>query len=313
MKTARGKLQALTLKRDRIRSTAPLRRRRRRSGPASSRATNRAPDELIRFVLGPDNAVVPDLKRKLPGRGVWVGLSPGAGRPGGQEAAFARGLSEKALASPDSARPDRGAAASATPCRLSLANKAGLVTTGFAKVESAIASGTIAALVHARDGARGRQAQAAAGAAPPLRRRYAAGLRTFRLRTNSIPPSGAAMWFTPRLDLARRQRFFSLPAWRLAVYRGDGEADGRRSRAQAISTVNEALEQGFKADGTNGRGPWDDERYERFEQFRRQDLDACAEQDAVAEAPGRTGRRAPELLAWPHQGCRRRKGEAPRP
>lgn len=30
------------------------------------------PDELIRFVVGPDNSIVPDLKRKLPGRGCWV-------------------------------------------------------------------------------------------------------------------------------------------------------------------------------------------------------------------------------------------------
>ena len=30
------------------------------------------PEELIRFVVGPDQAVVPDLKRKLPGRGAWV-------------------------------------------------------------------------------------------------------------------------------------------------------------------------------------------------------------------------------------------------
>ena len=30
------------------------------------------PDELIRFVVGPDKAVVPDLKRNLPGRGCWV-------------------------------------------------------------------------------------------------------------------------------------------------------------------------------------------------------------------------------------------------
>ena len=28
--------------------------------------------EMIRFVVGPDGAVVPDLKRRLPGRGVWV-------------------------------------------------------------------------------------------------------------------------------------------------------------------------------------------------------------------------------------------------
>ena len=34
---------------------------------------NHDPDDMIRFVAGPDNRVVPDLKRTLPGRGVWVG------------------------------------------------------------------------------------------------------------------------------------------------------------------------------------------------------------------------------------------------
>ena len=29
-------------------------------------------DELIRFVVSPDGVLTPDLKRKLPGRGVWV-------------------------------------------------------------------------------------------------------------------------------------------------------------------------------------------------------------------------------------------------
>ena len=29
-------------------------------------------EDLIRFVAGPDLAVVPDLKRNLPGRGCWV-------------------------------------------------------------------------------------------------------------------------------------------------------------------------------------------------------------------------------------------------
>jgi len=28
--------------------------------------------DMIRFVVGPDGEAVPDLKRKLPGRGVWV-------------------------------------------------------------------------------------------------------------------------------------------------------------------------------------------------------------------------------------------------
>src|ERR1700674_102326 len=34
--------------------------------------TLRPVSQMIRFVAGPDGAVVPDLKRKLPGRGVWV-------------------------------------------------------------------------------------------------------------------------------------------------------------------------------------------------------------------------------------------------
>jgi len=31
-----------------------------------------SPETLIRFVAGPDGQVVPDLKRRLPGRGCWV-------------------------------------------------------------------------------------------------------------------------------------------------------------------------------------------------------------------------------------------------
>ena len=36
--------------------------------------------ELIRFVVGPDGAVVPDVKRKLPGRGIWITGTRGARR-----------------------------------------------------------------------------------------------------------------------------------------------------------------------------------------------------------------------------------------
>ncbi len=32
-------------------------------------------DELIRFVVAPSGDVIPDLKRKLPGRGLWVRAS----------------------------------------------------------------------------------------------------------------------------------------------------------------------------------------------------------------------------------------------
>src|SRR5258708_35587184 len=32
-------------------------------------------DELIRFVVSPQGEVIPDLKRKLPGRGLWISAS----------------------------------------------------------------------------------------------------------------------------------------------------------------------------------------------------------------------------------------------
>ncbi len=50
---------------------------------AVTRARRRK-DELIRFVLGPDGTVVPDLKERLPGRGLWLTASQGYGRERGQ-------------------------------------------------------------------------------------------------------------------------------------------------------------------------------------------------------------------------------------
>ena len=35
-------------------------------------------DELIRYVVSPSGEVIPDLKRKLPGRGLWISASRGA-------------------------------------------------------------------------------------------------------------------------------------------------------------------------------------------------------------------------------------------
>ena len=53
-----------------------------RTGPLRLCAVSRVhkpPEELIRFVLGPDGTIVPDLARRLPGRGVWVERHTGGG------------------------------------------------------------------------------------------------------------------------------------------------------------------------------------------------------------------------------------------
>jgi len=109
------------------------------------------PDRLIRFVAGPDGTVVPDLKRKLPGRGCWVGAERTL-----IEKAVAKNLFSRALKAP--VKVPAGLAemvetllVSAALGSLGLARKAGAVALGAAKVEAGVRSGKVAAVLHARE------------------------------------------------------------------------------------------------------------------------------------------------------------------
>ncbi len=51
-----------------------------------------APEGLLRFVRAPDGAVVPDLRHKLPGRGVWVTADAKVVAQAVKRKAFARGF-----------------------------------------------------------------------------------------------------------------------------------------------------------------------------------------------------------------------------
>lgn len=111
------------------------------------------PERMIRFVAGPDGAVVPDLKRNLPGRGCWVT----AGRAYIEKAA-ARNLFSRALRMPvtvpaDLAAMVDGLLSKAALGALGLARKAGAVALGAAKVESTVRSGRVAAVLHALEAA----------------------------------------------------------------------------------------------------------------------------------------------------------------
>lgn len=111
------------------------------------------PERLIRFVVGPEGMLVPDLRRKLPGRGVWVALSRLAVGEAIRRRAFERSLKTKVTV--PAALADEIDALMVRDClqSLSMANKAGLVTSGFAKVEARIGSGQVAAVIEASDGA----------------------------------------------------------------------------------------------------------------------------------------------------------------
>jgi len=110
-------------------------------------------DDMIRFVVGPDGDVVADLKRRLPGRGVWVTARRSAVAEAIRRRAFARGFRRDVRVSPDlPERIDALLVRSALDA-LAIAGKAGQVVTGFRKVEAALASKPVAAVLNAADAA----------------------------------------------------------------------------------------------------------------------------------------------------------------
>jgi uncharacterized protein len=108
---------------------------------------------LIRFVAAPDGQITPDIACRLPGRGVWVTATRDAITLAVKRNAFAKSLKRPVTVADD--LPNRIESLLATRARqsLSMANKAGLISTGFMKVTEALESGTVVAILAASDGA----------------------------------------------------------------------------------------------------------------------------------------------------------------
>jgi len=108
---------------------------------------------LIRFVAGPDGAVVPDLARKLPGRGIWVGADRDSVATAARKGLFSRAAKAKLTAAPDLADQVEALLARRVLEGLGLARKAGSIISGYEKVVAALATGKVAWLIEASDGA----------------------------------------------------------------------------------------------------------------------------------------------------------------
>jgi uncharacterized protein len=113
--------------------------------------------ELIRFVVAPSGEVVPDLKRKLPGRGLWVSASRQAVAEAVRRHQFGRGFKRDVRVTPTLAADTENLLARSAVEALAMAAKAGQVLSGFSKVETALQGRqdktAVQALIHASDGA----------------------------------------------------------------------------------------------------------------------------------------------------------------
>lgn len=149
---------------------------------------------MIRFVIGPDGAVVPDLEGGLPGRGLWLSAQRAV-----VERAVARNVFAKAARRAvrvDPALPGRLEAMLERRCLdlIGLARRSGQALAGFEKVREALRGGQVGRggapglLLAARDGAADGRAKlrALAGELPLLEEFEAGALGAALGRDNAV-------------------------------------------------------------------------------------------------------------------------------
>jgi predicted RNA-binding protein YlxR (DUF448 family) len=128
---------------------------------------------LIRFVAGPDGAVVPDLARKLPGRGLWVAANRAAVETAVRKGGFSRAAKTRLNAPAGLADEVERLLSRRVLDGLGLARRAGDLMSGFDKVAATLEAGKAAWMIEAADGAAdGRrklmQAARRSGRTPPM-------------------------------------------------------------------------------------------------------------------------------------------------
>ena len=194
--------------------------------------------ELIRFVAAPDGRLVPDLKARLPGRGIWVGAMRATVDEALKRNVFQRGLKRPVTAPADLAGEVAARLREAALGRLGLARRAGAVVTGFAQVEAAIAGEALAALIAASDAA--ADGQRKMGQA--LRRRFGTEDGPPVIRLFTALELGLAMGRPDVIHAAVLQRpaggSFVEAANRFRRYDG-ADADGRAPEPAAESRDSE--------------------------------------------------------------------------
>jgi len=111
------------------------------------------PAFLVRFVVGPEDRLVPDVASKLPGRGIWVGAKRELVERAVAKKAFARAARQSVAVDPD--LPELVERLVERQCLdlLGLARRSGIAAAGFDKVEAMLRRGPVGALIAASDGA----------------------------------------------------------------------------------------------------------------------------------------------------------------
>ena len=125
-------------------------------------------EQMIRFVVGPDRTVVPDLAAKLPGRGIWLSAVGDVIETARTRGAFAKAARGQVSVPPDLLSGLQVALARRIGDTLGLARRAGQAVAGFVKAREWLDAGRASVVVQASDGSVDERARFLGGRAAVL-------------------------------------------------------------------------------------------------------------------------------------------------
>lgn len=125
-------------------------------------------EAMLRFVIGPDGSVVPDLAERLPGRGYWLSARADMVEMAVRRGSFARAARRPVMVAPDlPARLCQGLEQRIVET-LGLARRAGQVAFGFVRAQEWVRAGRAGVIVAARGASADERARLLAGRPLPV-------------------------------------------------------------------------------------------------------------------------------------------------
>lgn len=112
----------------------------------------RPKSEMIRFVVGPENTVVPDIAGKLPGRGIWVTADKTALEQAVAKKLFSRGAKQQVTVPEDLVAQVERLLARRVVDLVALARKSGEAIAGYEKVKDWLGREDVKVILQSSDG-----------------------------------------------------------------------------------------------------------------------------------------------------------------
>ncbi|WP_240655181.1 RNA-binding protein [Rhodovarius crocodyli] len=125
-------------------------------------------EAMIRFVVGPENQVVPDLTGRLPGRGMWLKADARALETALKKGGFSRAAKGGVKVPDNLAEVLRYLLSERLADLLGMARRAGAAVAGFQKVQEWLQAKRVGVLVEATDGSEAERARLVGRAELPV-------------------------------------------------------------------------------------------------------------------------------------------------